>query len=193
MTSFFYDFEFLENGRTIDPISIGIVRVNFDDSTDDYYGVNCNAPWARIRKHKWLMANVVPSLPLLPRSMWSPSLNVPIVDIDDPVVKSKATIAEEVRRFLLSGDTPPELWTWYGAYDHVVLMQFWGTMIDHPEGIPMFSMDLRQECQRLGLTSDDLPKQADDEEHNALADAYHNLNIARTIMKHTYPIRWPLR
>jgi hypothetical protein len=37
----------------------------------------------------------------------------------------------------------------------------------------MWTNDLRQETARLGLTDDDMPKQASGH-HNALADARHN-------------------
>ena len=53
---YFYDTEFLEDGRTIDLISIGIVA----EDGRELYLVNANAPWSRIRRHDWLMDNVVP-------------------------------------------------------------------------------------------------------------------------------------
>jgi hypothetical protein len=193
MTAFCYDFEFLENGLTIKPISIGIVRVNPDDSVTEYYAVNRDAPWARIRKHNWLMDNVVPSLPRLPGTKWSTNLSVPPIDTTHPDVKRLDTIRYEVKDFLLSGDSPPDLWTWFGAYDHVTLMQFWGTMMQRPLGLPMFSMDLKQECERLGLNGDDIPKQSADSMHNALDDAHHNLKIARFLMPYNHPRLWPLR
>jgi hypothetical protein len=91
-------------------------------------------------------------------------------------------IANEVRDFIrqsalwdLQEPHPkpevPQLWAWYGAYDHVALCQLWGRMIDLPKGVPMWTNDLKQECERLG--NPQVPQQASGE-HNALADARHN-------------------
>lgn len=177
----FYDCEFLENGRTIELISIGMVR----EDGKTLYLVNRDMPKRRIRKHKWLMENVVPGLPwphgdrrnTMPKS-W-------LFDYTDPLVKRRATIADEVRLFIQA--TPDvELWASYGAYDHVCLAQLWGPMIDLPEGVPMFTCDLEQERARLGVAWEDLPKQQDGV-HNALADARHNLEVARYLERVAAP------
>lgn len=179
----FYDTEFLENGRTIDLISIGMVS----DDGREYYAVNAAAPMDRIRTEPWLMANVVPHLPLTPESQpalerylansianhreaWSVEL-----DVTRPAVKEPEEIADGVRDFLQAIDDV-ELWAWYAAYDHVVLAQLFGRMIDLPPGIPMWTNDLRQECHRLG--NPPMPPQQTGE-HNALADARHNRVMAR--------------
>lgn len=166
---YFYDSEFLEDGRTIELISIGIV------SSDgrEYYAVTAEATrgslLCRIKKHDWLMANVVPSLP---RAHGDWRMHMPkswLFDYSSPLVKPRARIASEVQSFLLAGDRP-ELWAWYGAYDHVALCQLWGRMIDLPEGVPMWTNDLQQEVQRLGNPR--MPEQASGV-HNALEDARH--------------------
>ena len=169
-TRYWYDCEFLEDGRTIDLISIGIVV----EDGREYYAVNDeirtnNRLERRIRRHDWLMANVVPSLPK-PSGDWS--LNMPkswLFDYNSPLVKRPEKIADEVAAFLLA-DGPPELWADYGAYDHVALCWLWGPMIDLPSGLPMFTRDIQQEAARLGVT--DLPQQTEGL-HNALADARH--------------------
>lgn len=171
MTAIDYDLEFLEDGRTIELISIGMVC----DDGRTYYAVNRDMPVRRIRKHPWLMANVVPSLP---RGHGDRRLTVPerwLYDYVDPVVKRQARIAAEVAAFIQA--TPDvELWANYGAYDHVRLAQLWGRMIDLPPGVPMFTNDVQQEARRLGIGWDQLPKQ-ESGEHNALADARHNQTI----------------
>lgn len=162
MTVIWYDTEFLEDGRTIELISIGMVA----DDGREYYAVNADMPVQRIYAHPWLMANVAPTLPL--RDIHSKHLIA--VDTTRPEVKPPFVIANEVREFIQA--TPgPQLRAWYGAYDHVVLMQLWGPMVNKPEGIPMWTYDLKQEAERLGCTS--IPEQATGE-HNALADARHN-------------------
>lgn len=169
---FFYDTEFIENGRTIELISIGIVC----EDGREYYAVNWHAPWRRIRRHKWLMANVVPSLP---QGYGDRRLTIPsrwLFDYGDPRVKSPARIAEEVEDFLLGplADKPNdvELWAWYGAYDHVALAQLFGPMVDLPTGIPMWTHDLNAEIANHGQAESDLPQQRVGL-HNALDDARH--------------------
>jgi hypothetical protein len=169
----FYDTEFLENGSTIELISIGLVAEN----GDQYYAVNRDMPVRKIRKHPWLMDNVVPGLP---KGHGQARLDMPkrwLFHYGDRDVKTPKVIASEVRQFILSFPKP-QLWAWYGAYDHVALCQLWGRMIDLPDGIPMFTNDLKQEHVRLG--SPPLPEQASGV-HNALADAKHNLAIARAL------------
>lgn len=180
MTAYAYDTEFLEDGRTIDLISIGIVAAD----GREYYAVNSDAPWDRIRKHDWLMRNVVPYLPMTGRksldaylkqpSTHHPRPSVELVgpDLHDPRVKPRWVIANEVRDFLLAAGAP-ELWADYAAYDHVVLCQLWGPMVCLPKGIPMFTRDLQQ--ARAGR---DLPPQ-EDGEHDALADARHVMDCLR--------------
>lgn len=168
---YFYDCEFLEDGRTIDLISIGIVA----DDGREYYAINRDAPWKRINRHTWLRENVLPGLPRIHgdrRFQVSARRNPVAIDFHHPLFKSHARIAAEVRDFLLTGDGKPELWAWYGAYDHVALCQLWGPMADLPDGLPMYTKDLKQECDRLG--DPPIPEQ-DKGEHNALADARHNL------------------
>lgn len=177
MTDYDYDLEFLEDGRTIELISIGIVA----DDGREYYAVNRDAPWKRIAKHDWLMENVVPSLPRLHGderlhrwilSRYGRRTNPCMLDFAHPHMHSRDVIAAGVRSFLLSGGEPV-LWADYGAYDHVALCQLWGRMIDLPSGLPMFTNDIQQEARRLGVGWDELPQQPAGH-HNALADARHN-------------------
>jgi hypothetical protein len=180
-TKIYYDCEFLEDGKTIDLISIGMVA-----DGREYYAVNANAPWGRIKQHEWLCRNVVPHLPLgrvgsfppdrkiIKASPASPDRYWFDIDRTSPLVRPMRLIANEVREFILAGPDP-ELWAWYAAYDHVVLCQMWGPMAKLPEGVPMWTNDLKQECQRLGDPK--VPEQGAGE-HNALADARHNRVIA---------------
>jgi hypothetical protein len=148
---YWYDTEFHEGGSTIDLISIGIVA----EDGREYYAASRDADFYRINKNEWLMKNVVPQLPdpYERQDLWKP----------------RTQIAEEVRDFLLF-DKKPKLWGWYSAYDHVVLCQLWGKMIDLPAGIPMFTHDLRSMMTTAEAMR--LPKQPDGV-HDALADARH--------------------
>lgn len=183
MAAIDYDLEFLEDGHTIELISIGMVC----DDGREYYAVSARLAdrgwkgWKlrrRIRRHKWLMENVVPHLPK-PHGDWN--LHMPkswLFNYRDPAVKPAKRIADEVMDFIRAAGPDVELWANYGAYDHVCLAQLWGRMIDLPEGVPMFTHDIQQERSRLGLSWDDLPKQ-ESGEHNALADARHNQTVRR--------------
>jgi hypothetical protein len=182
---FFYDTEFLEDGRTIELISIGIVC----EHGDDYYAVNSDMPVDRIKNHSWLMRNVWPHLPLRGHKSGLVSvgggqhevrLTEPgVLDTGDARVKPCWVIANEVRDFLLA-DGEPELWAYYGAYDHVALMQLWGPMIRKPKGLPMYTHDLQQEADRLGVSIEDYPGQ-EMGQHNALEDARWNRELFRAL------------
>ncbi|MFC8008661.1 3'-5' exoribonuclease domain-containing protein [Streptomyces cinereoruber] len=183
MTAIDYDLEFLEDGRTIDLISIGMVCEN----GREYYAVSLELAdpsrrgrrfRRRVRQHSWLMENVVPNLPQ-PHGDWR--MHMPekwLFNYRDPAVKSRQRIAREVAEFIRAAGPDVELWADYGAYDHVALAQLWGPMIALPDGVPMFTHDIQQEARRQGLSWDDLPKQ-ESGEHNALADARHNQTVRR--------------
>jgi hypothetical protein len=162
----FYDTEFIEDGKTIDLVSIGMVA----EDGREYYGVSAEFSHEALLANSWLIANVLPSLPYSRSSAMAKGLNLDFDHADTKAVKPRWRIAEDVRQFVLydAAESPVELWAYYGAYDHVALAQLWGRMIDLPEGVPMWTNDLKQEVVRLG--NPDLPKQ-DGAEHNALADA----------------------
>jgi hypothetical protein len=196
MTRLFYDCEFHEDGERIDLISIGLVSedgreyyaVNGDLTDSDRDPFTGKTPWQRIISNPWLVKNVLPSLPITDRKtldkhlggvpLFSPRPSIDHVKLDhtDTMVKPRYVIANEVRDFIHAAGPDVELWAWYGAYDHVVLCWLWGRMIDLPDGVPMWTNDLRQERHRLG--NPEMPKQAAGE-HNALEDARHNLTMAR--------------
>jgi hypothetical protein len=75
----------------------------------------------------------------------------------------------------------PEFWAYYADYDWVVFCQLFGSMIDLPQGFPMYCRDIKQKADEveeyLQREHDAnfrlrLPKQMG--EHNALADAQWN-------------------
>jgi hypothetical protein len=165
MTRYFYDTEFIEDGSTIDLISIGIVA----DDGREFYAVSSEFSVRKLCSNPWLVENVRPSLP----GRETPGCRCIAgwhLDKDDPVVRSRAQIARSVRDFILAGGPDVELWADYAAYDHVVLCQLFGRMIDLPDGFPMWTHDFQQEWERAGRP--ELPEQAGGL-HNALADARH--------------------
>ena len=184
MTVIAHDSEFLEDGKTIDLISIGLIR----EDGAEYYAVNADANWAAISGNRWLCENVVPHLPLTGKGMrkqtpaeGSGSGWVFHLDLTDTRVRPKWVIANEVREFILAADEP-ELWAWFGAYDFVALCQLWGPAVRRPGGIPMWSHDLKQECDRLG--NPQLPQLPGATAHNALDDAREVLYRLKWLREH---------
>lgn len=194
MTVYVYDTEFLEDGSTINLISIGIVC----EDGREYYAVNSDADWDRIRKDDWLMDNVVRHLPTHSTGQVEKHNGFDLkgwswggIHMRDVRVKPKWVIANEVREFLLASITPahcgfdgngdypefgfPELWSYYGAYDHVALAQLWGKMISLPKGIPMWTRDLMEFSKQDGFL---FPPQPTDQ-HDALADARWGMKVYR--------------
>lgn len=180
---YFYDLEFLEDGRTVDLISIGIVA----EDGREFYAVAEEAGKGtlhrRITAHRWLMENVVPQLPLA-RSADGTRLNgglgllaaTPRFELDKGhlVVLPRRVIAKQVQAFLCAERGDVELWAYYGAYDHVCLMQLWGPMIAKPDRLPMWTHDINQLAERVGVDGERivLPEQPAGH-HNALDDARH--------------------
>lgn len=162
----YYDTEFVEDGRTIDLVSIGMVA----EDGRELYAVSSEFDQRKLLEDPWLRENVWPSLPTTAPKQYRDDLPPHgRLDLGHPDVRSRAQIARAVQDFILA--TPDvELWAWYAAYDHVALCQLWGRMIDLPAGVPMFTCDLKQEAARLG--DPPLPEQTEGL-HNALADARH--------------------
>lgn len=193
---YFYDTEFLDNGRTIDLISIGIVRE--DDET--YYAVNSEIDQGAIKEHHWLKDNVWPHLPLRGDKVGLKYVggvrgdaaghtvgltDYGVLDTGSALVKPRWVIANEVRDFLTVDPEREnnELWAYYCAYDHVALAQLWEPMIRLPKGVPMWTHDLKQEMERLGVATYAVP--ANESEHNALVDAQWNKCMYEELQRRT--------
>lgn len=150
---FFYDCEFIEDGVTIDLVSIGVV----DEEGREFYAVSTEFDPAKAGP--WVRANVLNQLP-------SPA---------DKAWRSRERIRNDLLDFLggaKANRDDIELWAWFAAYDHVALAQLWGSMPALPRCLPRFTRDLRQRWEDLGKPY--LPP-APADAHDALADARHNL------------------
>lgn len=176
----FYDLEFLERGPDlpISLISIGMVRE--DGAT--LYMVNAEMPLSAVVRHPWLQLNVVPHLPL---SYPNPG----IIEWNEghpdyPFVKVRDEIARQVLEFCTENGKP-ELWAYYGAYDHVVLAQLFGTMTDYPPSMPMYTNDIVQFWAGLGGPEGVLPlppmEGCDSDEHHALQEARYVRDAWRAV------------
>lgn len=172
MTVVCYSAGLLEGNRALDLISVGLVR----EDGSEYSAVNSEANWAEIGKHRWLCENVVPHLPLAGKGVREVQEKGPgtaktwafAVDTTDARVKPHWVIANEVREFIL-GAGDPELWSDHGAHDFVALCWLWGTRMQLPAGIPMWTHSLRQETERAGNPV--IPPLGGMAAHNALDDA----------------------
>jgi hypothetical protein len=154
----YYDTEFNDDGRTIDLISIALVS----EDGREYYAVSTE--FDADRCNDWVKKNVFTKLPPRSGGEW----------------KSRAQIARDIKTLLVVPDRrhgphngqalPVQLWAYFAAYDHVALAQLWGAMVDLPTGMPMHTMDIKQEMVRLKLRREHLPVQQGSE-HSALDDA----------------------
>lgn len=117
-----FDTEFIEDGKTIDLMSIGMVR---EDGASYYAEIEeCDLS----RASDWVQRNVIPHL--------------------SGEKKPRKQVAEEVVAFAGSN---PEFWAYYASYDWVALCQLFGTMMDLPKGWPMFVRDLQQVRTERGI------------------------------------------
>lgn len=131
----FFDIEFIEDGKTIDLISIGIVR----EDGFSYYAESSECDLTRASE--WVKLNVIPYL-----------LNGSSI--------SRKEIADQIIHF--AGDKP-QFWGYYADYDWVALCQLYGTMMQLPKGWPMYCLDLKQWADDLGNPK--LPEQGKGEHH----------------------------
>jgi hypothetical protein len=153
---FFYDTEFIEDGLTIDLVSIGVV----DEKGREFYAVSTEFDPGKAGP--WVREHVLAKLP-------SPA---------DPAWCDRATMRERLMKFLSPRGERVELWAWFAAYDHVALAQLWGDMPALPRELPRFTRELRQRWEDVGKPVLPVPP---DDAHDALADARHNLARWRVI------------
>jgi hypothetical protein len=164
---YFYDTEFIEDGTTIDLVSIGVV----DENGREFYAVSTE--FNPMKAGPWVRDHVLDKLP-------SPA---------DPAWCDRNAIRDRLMKFLNRGRDRVELWAWFAAYDHVALAQLWGDMPALPRELPRFTRELRQRWEDVGKPS--LPPPPTDA-HDALADARHNLLRWRVIeaerVKRGFPV-----
>ncbi len=143
MSRICFDTEFHEDGRTIDLISIGLVR----EDGAVLYLESSEFDEPRAQANAWLATNVLAKL--------------------GPPEKRVAREFMRQRILEFVGDKP-EFWAWYADYDWVALCQLFGRMIDLPKGWPMYCRDFKQVCDAENFRP---TKQAEGVAHNALDDA----------------------
>jgi hypothetical protein len=145
---YYLDTEFIEDGKTIDLISIGIVA---EDGRCLYA---CSTDADLSRADDWVRENVIKQLPPRESTAW----------------KTREQIRDSIIRFVLC-DNAIEFWAYFADYDWVAFCQLFGRMIDLPAGFPMFCRDVKQVAVELPESVTDQLKPKNDAEHDALADA----------------------
>ena len=184
----FYDTEFIERGGDypIELISIGMIT---EDGRELYLqNSECKFETA----NEWVKENVIKNLEhcivyddrdvndrnsVIQTSVYDERLSRPV-----SCWRTRAEIKQEIIDFI--GGVDIELHGFYADYDHVILSQLFGTMMDLPKNFPMFTMDIKQRCVSLGNPK--LPKQ-ESGEHNALDDARWNRDVYEWLNQYEIP------
>lgn len=151
---YYIDTEFHEDGRIIDPISIGIAC---EDGRAFY--VECKE-FDESVCNDFVKQNVLPYL------TW-----------DREARMSRERIRQEVELFI--GKDDPEFWGYFADTDWVVFYQLWGRMVDMPPKWPNLCLDVRQYTYTRGIKTPKLSHFIPDGgvQHNALADAVATMSM----------------
>lgn len=145
MTKFFLDTEFIEDGKTIDLISIGIV------SADGYEFYEESSEFNRDNASQWVVDNVFPHL------TWRGN--------------TRKVIADKLLSYVNTYNVGNiEFWAYFADYDWVALCQLFGPMIALPSGFPMYCRDIKQLADTCGKRYTKPPKP--NVQHHALVDAW---------------------
>lgn len=147
----YFDTEFIENGETIIPLSIGMTTEYGYGEESDLYIVFTDV--SHETADPWVKANVIPFL-----------------KTSKALYLTREEAADKILEFVTDRVGKPEFWADYCSYDWVVLCQLYGKMIDLPDTFPMFCNDV-QTLKRFVEYPVPLPEPKNS--HNALSDAYN--------------------
>lgn len=171
---YYLDTEFIEDGKTIDLISIGIIR----EDGPSLYAQNAECDF--IRASDWVWRYVFPNLQHF-SMRGHRDCNGKTETRDSGLSRTTFTACDgaegqcpwrtkrEIRDLILGFCKPPEpveFWGYYCDYDWVVLCQLFGRMIDLPQHFRMYCGDLKQLADSKGVKLYPTNSQ-----HNALMDA----------------------
>jgi hypothetical protein len=188
---------------SIEMISIGLVK----SSGETYYAINKNFKLSRC--NEWVRKNVISKLPS--------KYLIEEIEQDDPdtgfghgklVLNPLYKTTEEIKADIIKfAGIHPVFKAYYADYDWVVFCTMFGTMMDLPEGFPMYCRDLKKSLDervsfmetwydKTGVPDifqskldrikkhQDYPKQHEDDEHTALSDAQWNKRLDEFMHKH---------
>lgn len=117
---FFFDTEFIDDGRRIHLISIGI---SAEDGRTYYAELVPASLLYSLGASDWVMLNVAPHLQ------------------GGAILKARDRVAADILGFV--GDKP-EFWAYVADYDWVALSQLYGPLTSRPEGWPWTARDTFQ-------------------------------------------------
>lgn len=165
---YFFDTEFVEDGVTIDLISIAIVA----EDGREYYAVHgeIDGKYDRYKKalaHPFVSENVLPYVKRAVESgeavvRWSDELPIDIIQFTNPEKYGE-----------------PEFWADFASYDWVALCQLYGPMVNLPKGFPFYVRDVQQFRKMVSEYIKPIERIKDiygTIEHDALWDARNVMN-----------------
>lgn len=169
---YFLDTEFIEDGKTIELVSLGLVA---EDNRELYFQI-LGASFSQA--NEWVWRNVFANLDHFSyrhagRSCSAEtSLGSRVATkcrgLSCPWV-SKSEAAPLIRSFCdIDKYGVPEFWGMFAAYDWVAFCQLFGTMSELPTGFPMFCRELMQVCEPEHT---EFAREATSAKHHALLDA----------------------
>lgn len=168
---YFLDTEFLDDGETIMPISLALVR---EDGAHLY--VEFPFDQEKARSHDFVREHVLPHL-RRPKSWFGRESKGKLwwdMECRGEHASGHGSAFRELVAVFLDGDPAPEFWAFYADYDWILFCQRYGPMVDLPERFPKFCMDLQQWYVQLGRPEGVKPPDPEGE-HDALTDARWNL------------------
>lgn len=185
---YFIDTEFIDDGKTIDLISIGIVC----EDGREYYAQSVEFDVKKA--NMWVEAHVYPHMQGCPAiitdvlgcliqkrihqefHLWHTS------EMHCPW-RTRTEIAVNIKYFMDPDRYgTPEFYGWCAGYDFVALCQLFGTMMDLPQGYPHYIRDLQYLLDEHGIADADLPPQ-EQGIHNALDNARHLAHLWKWVQE----------
>ena len=183
------DTEFIESGKTIDLVSIGIVA---EDGREVYmqsveFNPDKASEWVKEnvlnRLEECLQANITVDSrqPYTNHIHYHRHGQCTFKNLSKHIIgthancpwRTREQIKNEIAAFMdIEKYGKPELIGWCAGYDFVAFCQLFGTMMDLPAGYPHYIKDFQQVLDDRGIPDDELPPQ-EEGLHNALADARH--------------------
>ena len=177
---YWLDTEFIEDGKTITLLSIGIVA----EDGREYYAQQTQSENTYRTASDWVARNVYPHMRHFDMAKFFRSCEpypagasvMEITGACEDAIACPWRYIHALRSEIIGFCEPmkygkPEFWGYYADYDWVAVAQIFGTMMDLPRGWPMYCRDIKQWCDQLGNPR--LPEQGKGE-HHALADAQWN-------------------
>jgi 3' exoribonuclease, RNase T-like len=167
---YFLDTEFIEDGKTIDLISIGIAC---EDGREFY---RCSTECGLTKADDWVRQNVLVHLPRYSDAAWANRATI------------KAQLIEFIHDDMMYG-TNVQFWAYYADYDWIALCQLFGRMIDLPSRMPMYCNDIKQMYESLGGKEKVGHLKPPDpvDAHDALSDAKWNKQFYDALVAYRQP------